>query len=89
MKLKLTIGVPYFFRWNDTYSNGGWFTTEEITEKTLNEIHQSVGIFVGETDIWYIIATHHNKNPNYKTWGDINWIPKGCVVNIKELKTKK
>lgn len=81
-------GVVYSFSWNDTYSNGGWFTEAELDEKTViqaSELHTSVGYFVKQSGAWFIIATHRNPHDGFRTWGDLNWIPVGAVTNVRAL----
>lgn len=86
MMKNLVQGKPYLFEWNDTYSFQGWFTENEIDEKTLHRpLQTSYGIYLKTSGPWYIIATHKNTNGPYKPWADINWIPKGAVERVMRL----
>lgn len=80
-------GKKYEIKWNDTYGRKGWWTTEEIDENTPDAyLQESVGHLVKKTKHWLVIATHRNKNREFSEWGDINWIPVGTIIKIRELK---
>lgn len=76
----------YRFEWNDTYSTSGWFADESLDEKTIQgSLMSSVGHFIKEDRGWYLIAAHKNTHPTFKMWGDVNWIPVGCVVKVTKI----
>lgn len=84
-RTQLKIGKIYKFYWNDTYSQLGWKTIEDIDNQTYEMIHESIGYFIKQTDTWYIIAMHKNPTEGFIPWADFTWIPKGAVQKITLL----
>ena len=85
---KLKVGKIYKIEWDDTFSFNGWYDDEGLKSKTkdMNYLQKSVGIFAGEYQGYIIIATHENPNKDFNGWGHPDWIPRGCIKKIKELK---
>lgn len=84
--MKLIPKKQYRFDWFDTYSFTGWDSDDDIDDKTVRDIfQQTLGFFVKEDSVWYIVAKHFNPNSGFKQWGDITYIPKGCVKKIQCL----
>lgn len=90
-KQKFQRGEIYHIYWYDTYSFNGWFSEDDAVDNEFEtDFISAIGYFVAETKDWYIIAKHKNPNARFgfKKWGDISYIPKGCVVKITIIKTK-
>jgi hypothetical protein len=68
-------------RWNDTFSNQGWWDESDIKEKLSNMpyLNTTTGYLVGETKDWLILAMSYE--PKSNVWGCIKHIPKGCIVS--------
>lgn len=82
---KLKKGEKYLFQWDDTYSQSGWYNESEIEGITYNDTQETIGIFVRETDRWYVVAAHKNSHPSFKGWGNIDFLPIGAVRKIVRL----
>lgn len=80
-------GKKYEIHWLDTFSLLEWWDDEELEEKVknMNYLQTSVGFFAGEYYGWIILCTHQNPNQDFKRWGHPDFIPKGCIKEIKSL----
>lgn len=85
MKRKLVRGKPYLFRWNDTYSQGGWLSEAEVDEGTLDCFQDTVAFFVKEAKGWYVVAMHRGNSSGEHDIGNVCWIPKNTVVKVSPL----
>jgi hypothetical protein len=83
---KLQKNKIYLIEWIDTYSYGGWYTEDEIDELTRDETTKTIGFFIKETDFFIILAMSLEGSKDFAPYGNIKWIPKGCIVNIKKIK---
>lgn len=61
---------------------------DEIDERTKKENFRAVtvGHFIKETKVFYIVCMTKGEESHYKEYGLVKWIPKGTVTSIKELK---
>ena|SRR3990167_2615019 len=90
-KGKLKIGSKYEIEWLDTFSFNGWWNDEELEKKTqkMNYLQRGVGILAKEDKDWIVLATHENPSKDFARWGHPDWIPRGCIRDIKKLKYEK
>ena len=85
---KLKIGGKYEIHWLDTFSFNGWWNDEELENKTkeMSYLQKSIGILAREDKDWLVIATHENPSKYFARWGHPDFIPRGCIKSIRELK---
>ena len=87
-KTKLIKDTPYEIEWTDTFGFNGWFTNEEIDDKTKHpSIAKYVGYFIKEDNGFIILAMGRETNrDDFAPYSTIKWIPKGYIRSIKRLK---
>jgi hypothetical protein len=88
MLKNLKQGEKYQIDWLDTYNFLGWHWEDEIDNKTVDYVFQStLGHYIKTVKDWYIFAQHNNPNESFgfAKWGNVVYIPKGCVKAIKKL----
>ncbi len=86
-QIKLKKGEKYWIEWNDTYTFQGWHDEDSIDERTvLNSFQSTIGFYVKGDKDWLILCMHLNLQDGFDTYGNVCWIPRGCVVDIKKLK---
>ena len=84
--MKLKKGHVYQFEWNDTYTYQGWHNMASIEAKTCEHGFQTtVGFYLKTISEWHVIAMHYNAQEGFDPFGNICWIPKGCVISAKKL----
>lgn len=85
----LKIGDKIEVRWIDTFSYNGWYSTEELIEKTKEgeEMMITAGIFAGEQGSFIIVCGIYcpTKVLSHSPFGHPNWIPKGSIKGLKKL----
>ncbi len=75
--------------WIDTFGYNGWYTEEEIDEKTKTSLEKFVGYFIKETKDFIIICMGLEDNDEFTPYNSPKWIPKGFIKQIKILKSPK
>lgn len=85
---KLKKHSMYEIKWIDTYGYNGWYSEEEIDNKTSeNGAVTSIGFCIKETPDYIIICmTMDERTDDFTPYGCPKWIPKGFIKSIKELK---
>ena len=68
--------------WVDTFGYNGWFTEEEIDEKTYQPLEEFVGYFIKETKEFIIIAMGIQHSEDFAPYSTPKWIPKGFIKSI-------
>jgi len=77
----------YEIFWIDAFSYGGWYDLNEIKEKTkLGSVVKSVGCFIGKIGDFVVICMNLNTDVDFKSYGNVKWIPIGVIKKIKKLK---
>jgi len=85
MKYKLNKNSLYLVEWIDTYSYNGWYKEDEINEMTRKDTTKTVGFFIKETDFFVILAMSLENNKDFAPYGNVKWIPRGCIIKIKKV----
>lgn len=86
-KPKFKRGDFVHIKWNDSCGDSKWrYVDEEEIKKEDNSIHyQSVGYFLGETKLIYLIAQSIGQDVDSKTVNATIAIPKVSVTSIRKL----
>ena len=86
----IKIGDKVEVRWVDTFSYNGWFSSEEIDEKTKEgeNMMLSAGIFGGQRGSFIILCGIYcpTKILSHSPFGHPQWIPKGSIKSLRKLK---
>ena len=79
--------VPYEIEWTDTFGFTGWFTEEQIDEKTAQcSVALFVGYFIRETEDFIILAMgKETQSKDFAPYSSPKWIPKGFIKSIRKL----
>lgn len=81
-------GKIYKIEWSDTFSYSNWMKEKTIDE--LSDINkksiESIGYFIKEKNGFVIICQELEHNPDFMPFGNVQWIPRGTIKKIKELK---
>jgi hypothetical protein len=83
---KLQKNKIYLIEWVDTYSYSGWHDENNVDKLTQKDIIKTTGFFIKETNFFVILAMSLNTYEDFAPYGNIKWIPKGCIVKIKIIK---
>lgn len=85
---KFVKDASYEIEWVDTYGYSGWYSEEELDEKTEKASKNlTVGYFVKEKDGFIILAMGREAiNDDFLPYNSPKWIPWGYVTKIKRLK---
>lgn len=70
---------------NDIGCHHGWFDIEDVPNEINIKPQEIVGFYVDERKGFIILASGYNPDKNFKTYGHIFIIPKGCVIKTKHL----
>ena len=87
MKKKGKIGELVLITWLDAFGRGGWNDTHDV-EHGLQEYIKAeiVGYLVKEDKNFYVLSMGLQDDPTAKPFLHLEFIPKGCVIDIKRLK---
>lgn len=79
---KLKIGKKYIVIWQDTFSESGWFNTDEIINKAKKqEDVESIGYYFGKENNFLIFTRDYLQEDD--NCGDPVFIPYNCIKEIK------
>ena len=84
---KLKIGQKVLLVWYDAFGRGGWNDNHDV-EKGLKEYIKAeiVGDIIKEDKNFYVLAMGVQDDPTAKPFLHLEFIPKGCVIDIKRLR---
>ena len=84
---KLKIGQKVLLVWYDAFGRGGWHEIKDIDTDLKNPAEvETIGYFIREDKDFYILSMGIQKDELSKPFLHLEFIPKGCVKNIKFLK---
>lgn len=88
MKKKLIEGKTYRIYWHDTIAIEPWCDWEQIDAKAKEcaQNQETTGVYIGESNDYYIFASTINKAKNMMPFANVALIPRGCIKKIKRLK---
>lgn len=85
----MKIGDKVEVKWVDTFSYNGWYSSEEIANKTDEgeNMMLTVGIYAGKRGSFIIVCGIYcpTKVLSHSPFGHPNWIPKGSIKSIRKL----
>ena len=87
MNKKIKQGDVIEIYWIDTFGYNGWYTEEQIDQKTKQPSEKYVGYFIKTTKDFYIICMGIEKNDaDFAPYSNPKWIPKGFIKSVKKIK---
>ena len=86
-KLKIKQGDIIKITWLDAFGRGTWNNWDVIEEGLKNHIFcEIVGYYATEDKNFYVISMGIQNDPDSTPFLHLEFIPKGCVLEIKKLK---
>ena len=84
--MELTKGNKIQITWLDAFGRGSWNTHEDVEDGLKNYIKcEIVGYFVKKDKNFIVLSMGIQNDPNSIPFLCIEFIPIGCIVNIKKL----
>ena len=84
--MKLKEGDKIQITWLDAFGKSAWNSEEDIEDGLKDYIKcEIIGYFIKEDKNFIVLSMGIQNDPNSMPFLHLEFMPKGCIVNIKKL----